>query len=207
MKTHQIRPYRLAMLACLLLLNACIGPEGDVGPQGPAGPQGPKGDTGATGAQGPAGPQGPQGVPGTPGNPNILQYNFPAGGLIPADTTAPTYVANTAQLFLTGVDKPTLDKSAVLGYVKFVETDPWYAVPFTTFSGPHTISYSLTAGIDAQNRAYAFILRSTNLPFPRSTAFFHIRLLVVPANVLNGGRTTLDWSDYESVRRAFHLPN
>jgi hypothetical protein len=52
------------LLAVMLLLAACAGPEGEVGPVGPAGPagpegpQGPAGDTGPAGAQGAAGPTG-----------------------------------------------------------------------------------------------------------------------------------------------------
>lgn len=46
---------------CLLLANACTGPQGPEGKQGPTGP------AGSPGEQGPAGPQGEQGPKGDPG--------------------------------------------------------------------------------------------------------------------------------------------
>ncbi len=230
MKFSRVVLSSFAVLSMAFLFHACIGPEGDVGPagaQGPAGPQGanstvpgppgatgpqgPAGPQGATGSQGPQGPQGQQGIQGVPGpagNANVIQYSFAAGSSIAADTTAPTYLATTPPLFLTGLDPTLLDKSSVVLYVKFVSSDPWFALPFATFSGSYAISYYTSAGVDAQNRPYATIYRSTNIAYPLKTTFASIRAVVVPANVLNtgSGRSGLDWQDYEAVRRAFNLP-
>lgn len=212
-----------AVLSMALLLDACMGPEGEVGPagaQGPAGPAGANstvpGPQGATGAQGPAGPpgatgpqgpQGIQGVQGPTGNANVIQYSFAAGSSIPADTTAPLFQATTPQLFFPGLDPTLLDKSSVVLYVKFAGSDPWFALPFSTFSGSYAISYYTAAGVDAQNRPYAYIYRSTNIGYPLKTTFASIRAVIIPANVLNNGsgRSGLDWQDYEAVRRAFNL--
>jgi hypothetical protein len=146
-------------------------------------------------------------VQGPAGNANVIQFSFTTGAAIPADTTAPTYLAATPFLFLTGLDPALLDKSAVMAYVKFVATDPWTALPFSTFSGAYAISYYFSSGVDNQNRPYALIYRSTNIAYPLRTSFASVRILVIPANVLNtgSGRSWVNWQDYDTVRRAFNL--
>jgi hypothetical protein len=136
----------------------------------------------------------------------VLQVDFAAGTTIPADTTAPTFVGTSPQLFLTAIDRTLVDKSAFLTYVKFQESDPWFTLPYTAFSGATVLAYSSTVGVDGQNRLYTTLARATNLAFAQTTRLAKVRIVVIPANVLTNGRTTLDWGDYEAVRRAFNLP-
>jgi len=157
---------------------------------------------GATGAQGSAGAQG---VAGTPGNANVVQFSFASGTILPADTTAPTFVGSSPQLFLLNVDKTTLDKSALAVYAKFSGNDAWQALPLTAFAGTNVLAYTVAASVDGQGKVFVQLSRASSSAHPLTTTFTAVRVLLVPANVLNTGRSTLDWGRYEEVRAVFGL--
>jgi len=141
------------------------------------------------------------------GNANVFQVDFSAGTTLPLDTTGPQFVGISPQLTMTGIDRSVVDKSAFLAYMKFQENDAtWLTLPYTTFSGSTTLAYSSAVGIDGQNRVFATLSRSTNVAYAQSTRVAKVRVVVIPANVLTNGRSTLDWTDYEAVRQAFALP-
>ena len=63
------------IIVLVLILGACVGPQGTVGPAGPqgtVGPAGPQGSVGPAGPQGSVGPAGPQGPAGQNADPAVL---------------------------------------------------------------------------------------------------------------------------------------
>ncbi len=195
-----------------LALSSCKGPEG---PQGPVGPQGPAGPTGATGATGPSGQTGQTGTPGTPGTTtvvtvtvvqgatNVIQITYPARAHDGAKDLALSFPASSSLSF------DQIEKSLFYVYVKQITTTPdnfklpyWYAVPGQTPNG-NFYSYYIFPGNSGVS-AGLFIRRTTNFRLGPED-FDAVRVVVVPASLLIGGRLAVDFTNYDSVRQAFGL--
>lgn len=196
-----------AVFLFILTFASCSGPQGPVGPQGPAGPQGAPGTPGTPGQ---AGTPGQSGTPSSTtvvtvvqGTANVLQITYPAR---PHDGTKDLALSFPASSSLT-FDQ--IEKSLFYVYVKQTTVTPdnfrlayWYTVPGQTSSG-NFYSYYIFPGNSGLS-AGLFIRRTTNFRLGADD-FDAIRVVVVPASLLVGGRLAVDFRNYESVRQAFGL--
>lgn len=193
-----------------LFLAACRGPEGPQGPVGPAGPAGPTGPTGPAGTSGVAGTPGQSAtavsttvVTVTQGTTNVLQINYPARTHDGSKDLALSFPASSSLTF------DQIEKSLFYVYLKQTTSTPdgfrlayWYAVPGQT-PGGNFYSYYIFPGNSGLS-AGLFIRRTTNFRLGPED-FDAVRIVVVPASLLVGGRLALDFRDYEAVRKAFGL--
>ncbi len=192
-----------SMLAVAALLvgspiafQSCSPEAGEVGAQGPQGPAGP---AGAIGPAGPAGTAGAAGAAGQNGNANVTQISFGA-------KTIPVGTTSTLDLTLTGVDRATLEKSAVMVYVRnssFSGSTLWYQIP--GYVGGLNTKLVLNVRFFGNN---PMTLQIFPEDYSNKTAFTldAIRVVIIPANTLvNGRQATIDFTDYLAVKEAYNL--
>ncbi|MCY7358010.1 MAG: collagen-like protein [Rudanella sp.] len=196
----------------VLALSSCRAPEG---PQGPVGPQGPAGLQGVPGAAGTPGQNGTAGQSGSPGTttvvtvtvvqgaPNVIQITYPARSHDGTKDLALSFPASSSLSF------DQIEKSLFYVYVKQITTTPdnfklpyWYAIPGQTPNG-NFYSYYIFPGNSGLS-AGLFIRRTTNFRLGPED-FDAVRVVVVPASLLIGGRLAVNFSNYDSVRQAFRL--
>ena len=204
----------LSFLSAFFLLApffvSCSGPEG---PHGPAGPQGPPGVSGTAGTPGQSGQAGQSGTPGSTtivtvvqGAANVLQISYPARAHDGAKDMALSFPASSSLTY------DQIEKSLFYVYLKqTVATPPdnfkiayWFPVPGQTPAG-NFYSYYIFPGNSGLS-AGLFIRRTTNFRLGPED-FDAVRLVVVPASLLINGRLAVDFSNYESVKQAFGLPD
>lgn len=181
---------------CGLFLMACEGPEGKVGPQG---------------AQGPQGVAGTNGAKGDPGNPaGALQISW--GG----QTTN-----NDGSLILNGtingIAAKSIEKGSFNCYVK--SENYWFQIPQKILINSTLLEYIWFYVFGDNEIAIALqqipmaILAGQNSdgsskvvfqPLQKVT-FQDVRLVIVPAQNARLS-AEIDWTDYETVRKTFNLP-
>jgi hypothetical protein len=187
-----MKTYLIALL--LLSFTACKkGDPGAAGPQGPAGPTGTAGANGTNGANGATGPQGPQGIAG---NANVKQYTYGPQNL------AASY--STLQITTT---LDTMNRSQWFVYLYYQPLDRWYFMPG---SGPGgTTQYRVSMGY-TNGKVNIYIDRSGP-----GELYAQAKVIRIYANsVVAGGRMSgeatelpaIDFSNYEAVRKYYHLP-
>lgn len=194
MKTSQmcrLLGAKLVLIAALFV-TACEGPEGPAGPSGSAG-AGTTGAVGPAGATGPVGATGPAGPVGATGSANVVQVSF-ATDFVPS---AGGRVLNLPAAVTTDM----INKSVVLVYLKVSpNASPlWYQIPGLIFSSDDFRYY-----VNADTRALT-IIRVTGTGVTNVT---DTRVLIIPAATLLTGRAaSIDWSNYELVKKTFNLPD
>lgn len=104
-------------------------------------------------------------------------------------------------LILTGFNKAKIDNSMVLSYGEL--SGPWYQIPgWTSNAGTELRTY-----ITPSDPSSVFWIRM--ISGSSAVTFDNIRVIIIPADMLNTGRTSslpFDSSNYESVRKYFNLP-
>lgn len=175
------------LIIVLLVGQVLIGCKGS---EGPAGPAGAKGDAGVAGTQGPA------------GNANVRQIIF----------GAKTHTGNDLFLaFPSTFTADVIDKSLIYVYVKQSGTSSsgqstayWFSVPGETVTGNE---YSFYAAASSTAAPGIFLRRVINYVAGNET-FDAVRVLVVEASSTVTGRVAqeVDFSDYESVKKYYNLP-
>ncbi len=105
-------------------------------------------------------------------------------------------------LTLTGFNKAIIEKSMVLSYGEI--SGLWYQIPgWTSYAGTELRTY-----ISAYDPSSIFWIRM--ISGTSAVTFDKIRVIIIPADILNTGRTgslPFDTSNYESVRNYFNLPH
>lgn len=177
------------VLGSSLLFSSCEGPAGEVGPAGPQG---------ATGA---AGPQGATGATGQTGNANVIQISYAA------KTWAITR-GSAQQFVFPNVTPAIMNSSAILVYMTTASTPsnttpyPWYSIPGTVLStdrAEHEFYFQTTfAGNTSGINVYRKIASA-------STLTATTRIILIPANDLRNGRQTVDFNDYNAVKKYYNL--
>lgn len=203
----------LFLILALSLLTSCSkdpGPEGPQGPQGEQGPQGPPGadgtNTGTPGPQGPEGPQGPNGEKGDkgdkgdPGTSNVIYSDWINVDFEPnGDSSNWSAAINT-----TTITNEILTKGEIKVYINFnTSTDP-VIFPLPYFDGSAIINSLYQVG--------AIQLVSTvdaSSIMDNGEMHFQYRYIIIPGGVKDTGgqNARLDWSNYESVKIHFNLPD
>jgi hypothetical protein len=199
------------IVAALLLLSTCKGPEGPQGPQGPAGTQGPQGPQGPQGVEGPVGPTGPQGPQGVPGNANVGLYKY--------DSVTFT---SMVEYLIPDMTVERMDSSLVMGYFNPVEyeEDVWIALPgiVAIAGGNNYIVTQLLYAFD--ENTYSLLLTTFTIDGSLDTeqkTWRKFRIFVMPASsVLPGGRIAgeevgfsipgIDMRIHDEVCDYFNLP-
>ena len=177
------------VLGSSLLFSSCEGPAGEVGPAGPQG---------ATGA---AGPQGATGATGQTGNANVIQISYAA------KTWAITR-GSAQQFILPNITPAIMNSSAILIYMTSAANPsnttgyPWYSIPGTVLSTDlveHEFYFQTTfAGNTSGINVYRKIASA-------STLTATTRIILIPANDLRNGRLTVDFNDYNAVKKYYNL--
>ena len=151
--------------------------KGDTGPEGPQGPAGP------------AGPQGPQGPQGISGNANVTQYTFGAQNLA---------TISFSQLQIT-TTQDTMDRSLWFVYILYQPLVRWYNVPGPGVGGAtvYRVSFGYSGG-----KVNVFIDKTGT-----GENYSQARVIRVYSSSSGpGGRSSVDFSDYEAVRQYYNLP-
>ena len=167
----------VALLACLV---ACKGPQGDVGPQGPAGTQGPAVHAGTANLMASAWVTVPDSV--WIGNNDSTYYIISRED---ANITQAVLDRGLVMAYYRNAGRdnvvfslPTANEEMSLGYFMRVN------------GGRGTINFDLTF----------FQPRRTPIDFD-----LEFRWIVIPPNATTGRLKSLDWKDYEAVRRELEL--
>ena len=196
---------------------SCKGPEGPIGPQGVKGDTGAAGATGATGpagvngavgltgaagatgATGATGPQGPKGDKGDTGSINITSSDWFS------PTTADWQkVTNTQYLYALNEPKITqniLNAGLVLVYGRIQPNSTVYLLPITTVTNVGLVTFLTSASLGKIGIQYIelsdFQANLNLLPVKQ------FRYVIVPGAL--GGRTDIDYNNYEEVKKAFNI--
>jgi hypothetical protein len=180
---HTLHRYAFLVIICLIpCLITCKGPDGETGPAGPAGPQG------------------IQGVAGPPGITGIVASAWTA---VPDST----WVAAADMKYFTvaredtKITQPVLDKGITMAYYRN--------------TGRDNVVFSLPSASDGLNLGYFMAVREGkgsitfdmlfDKPQTKQIDFdLEFRWVIIPSAA--GGRLkTLDWSNYDLVKKELHL--
>lgn len=150
--------------------------------EGPAGPQG------AAGIQGPQGTPGQQGNPGPVGTANVIYSDW-----LSYDLKAGIYYA----LYYARIDAPKitqaiLDKGDIKIYVS--SSGQVWPLPY-----PQMPDFS-----------YRFSIGVIDLFSPidwDTYSGYKIRYILIPGSVHAKGSATVDWNDYDAVKRRYNIPD
>jgi hypothetical protein len=165
------------LVVTLMSLSFLACQKGDIGPEGPQG------------LQGTSGPQGPQGPQGIAGNANVTQYTYGAQNLASI---------SFSQLQIT-TTQDSLDRSLWFVYLFYQPLSRWYTVPGPGVGGSTVYRVSLGYASGKVN----IYIDKTGVGENYSQARV---IRVYASNVTTGGRTSVDFSDYEAVRSHYNLP-
>ena len=168
----------LAIVSAIIFMDACKGEKGDVGPIGTTGPIGPSGVNGAVGAAGPT------------GTANVIYSEW-----TPITLTGSYSSSGTTNVTCSKITQEIIDKGIIFSYIKF-----------GTFNYSLPLSFPISGDKD-QTIAARYVLGSTSLisNFANSTGSF--RYVVIPGGVAGGRRATIDYNNYEEVKKYYNLPD
>lgn len=182
-----------------IMLTAC---EAETGPQGP------KGDTGETGAVGLAGPKGDQGAKGSKGAPGA---NGNAEVLIRLSDTQRTIAPGINAGLIWYIDPALISvervkSSATFVYLKLsapnAANEEWVAIPGSVFVAGSTHQTFTYAMIYENSRAGVDFFRTAG---EGSLTFYASKILFVPKTSASARLASVDYSDYNAVKKYYHL--
>ncbi|WP_128545764.1 collagen-like triple helix repeat-containing protein [Larkinella soli] len=178
---RRLRLLTTALMAGLVIIGSCRGPEGPEGPKGDPGTPGAPGTPGTPGAKGDKGDKGDKGQDGSS---NVQQINFPAQG---HDGTKDMVLKMPAS-----ITREIVEKSLFYVYVKQSFQDEngqeqtyWFGVPGETQRGNQYVQFVVAGG--GQTASAVFIRRTATF-VAGVEPFEAIRVLVVTANTVSNGR-------------------
>jgi hypothetical protein len=177
----------LALLVVTSLLFANC-KKGDAGPEGPAGP---------------AGPQGPQGTAGAAGTANVIYSGWLDVKFDPTtdpDLPAGTYEGSIAAPKLTPAILASGDMKVYVNFgsaaspdvVPLPINDPFYGIVFIVDFLPQTIY--ITANGNAST------MTDNNVKYRQ------YRYILIPGGT-QARKATIDWNNYEEVKKTFNIPD
>lgn len=178
----------ISMLSIFVVSFMFIACEGDVGPEGP------KGDSGTAGAVGPKGAQGDKGEPGADGSSVVFVSNN-AGAEINAGVGAwAGWTLSSSQT--TFAQAPS---SVILVYLQMSSGD-WYRVPGPVIgtNGIHTFAVGVH---DNGGMAQVRVIRTKGTGSLR----FEAGRVVVIKSAPNARQATVDYDDYNAVKKYYNL--
>ncbi|MFC5411761.1 hypothetical protein ACFPMF_20735 [Larkinella bovis] len=189
----------LSLLTMGILFMGCKGDEGPVGPAGA------KGDTGAQGVAGPK---------GEPGTANVIYSEWLP---LPEKAVASNPNRKNFDIPAPKITQEILDKGLVYAYLKhsagtvtplpyanrYVFSDGTVSGSYLTTIIPHVGRISLnqdwmTPGTIPTNFADATSVQG---------GYTHLRYVVVPGGIPAGRQAAIDYSNYETVKATYHLPD
>jgi hypothetical protein len=181
----------IGLVLMIALSISCKGPEGEVGP---------KGDTGATGPAGPAGPAGKDGE-STGGNFGSLVVLMEEN----VETDADGHISFGSDTFFEGAtpsQKESFEKGSFQVFLK--EGGAYFPVPGPVLFSVEqdVVSYAYYYEV-VENAFGVSIFRTSNTEKP-VRKFEEVRLLIIPA-MMEGGRSAVNWSNYDEAVKALGL--
>lgn len=183
--------FLLAILVVSFIFVAC---KGDVGPEGP---KGATGDAGTAGAKGDKGVKGDTGDAGANGNAEVLVLND-VGRTIIAGIGA----MNRWVIGYDVISRAKAEASAIHVYLKLArEPEEWVSIPGSIFfpGGPHQTFAMATRFTPAAVEIEA--IRSEGAGVLTYSA---AKFIFVPRSVA-ARQATLDYSDYQAVKKLYNL--
>jgi hypothetical protein len=147
---------------------------------------------GPQGEPGPAGTNGTNGTNGKDGNANVIQITYGVR----------THSGTEINYSLTGVTQSILNNSAYFTYVN-PNNGFWYSLPGTTAGGTREYRTLVDKNATATPRLYVNRVAGTG-----TETFTETRIVIIPASELrNGRKASIDYSNYEEVKKAYNLPD
>jgi len=144
---------------------------------------------------------GPEGPPGPPGNANVFTVNM---NFSMADAVFNGNVASV-QYDVTDLDKIVVDEGAVLLFYR--EQGTWTAMPYTfavESSDLPAVDYTITMGFGYDVGFLEIFYEASSDTVPLEDQPDRL----IKAVIIDGfpaGKTAIDLTDYEAVKRAFNL--
>lgn len=180
------------LLASSLLLTNCQptnGEKGDPGPQGEQGIQGPKGDPG------------PQGAVGTA---NVIYSNWiDMSNPSKWRRNNPSYWEATL-VSTTSISQSIINSGVVLVYMKSSISPRVMLTPFTALGNYFTIYSNVFVGSISLWQQFPASNSPVNLDLQGWNSY---RYVIIPGSVPGGRKISIDYSNYEEVKKAFNLPD
>lgn len=225
MKTAIVNTKLFLMGVCAVMIISCSpenGDDGAMGPQGIAGINGTDGQDGATGAQGPAGQDGQDGQDGATGAPGEDGQDGQDGqdgnaeviysAWIPANFTG---ASDTYKYMDINFPSSLPDASSIKNtHVVLVYFTGWgdgnvYLLPVLNFRDAQFIYGFGSFSVPYDIRIYA---RSTSTAALTEYAISpargnKFRYVIIPPSILATGKSSIDYSDYETVKAHYNLPD
>lgn len=195
MKLMSLRFLAVTSFALAVLLASCS-------KEGPAGAQG------ATGATGPAGPAGSQGPKGDTGVANVIYSAWLDIAYKPDTIMVGTVVTDTIGWYSNIAAAKLTNAILTTGMVNVYVNLNTAAQPFITLV-PY---FDPSSGLSIQHFDY---LNTIQLYSNGNVGTFSIgankyqqyRYVLVPGGVLGGRAANVNWKSYESVKKAFNIPD
>jgi hypothetical protein len=182
----------LSLLAVGVMFISCKGDEGAVGPGGA------KGDAGA---QGTAGAKGDKGDAGTA---NVIYSEWIS---IPATPFGKTSTEKEYSISAPKITKDVFDKGIVYSYARSGGSASAYQLPLL-FPGLYNCSVRISQGwfFYAETWAGPGAVNSAWINSEKTNYFSHIRYVIIPSGVA-ARIASLDYTDYEAVKKHYNLPD
>lgn len=188
---------KLLLFASVVLMIAMVSCKGDDGAVGPAGAAGPQGPAGA------AGPKGDKGEDGASSSALIIST-----GAVSTDTAGQNiggYITGISDL--TPAEDSLLSSSVVLVYLK--AQGVWWPMPgIVSFGNSKVSSYTFIHGVEDKTFFVQLIVTdwSENQATPPKRTFEDVRIVIVPGEVISGGRLSAETlKDYNKTIAALGL--
>jgi hypothetical protein len=192
----------LPLLAAGIMIISCKGEDGAVGPAGA------KGDTGAQGAAGAQGAKGDKGDKGDAGTANVIYSDWIAIPATPFDKGG-----NYKEYSISApkITKDVFDKGIVYAYARSGGSASAFQLPFYNNLQANMVydcRVRIAQGWFIYNETWAGsgAVNSTWINTEKTGYFSHIRYVIIP-----GGATarvaSVDYTDYESVKKYYNLPD
>lgn len=187
----------LPLLAAGIMFLSCKGEDGAVGPAGA------KGDTGA---QGVAGPKGDKGDDGTA---NVIYSEWTA---IPVTTTFKTARKKEYGISVPKITADVFNKGIVYAYARSGGSASAFQLPYFISSEDGSSAYDCSVRITqgwfyyGETWAGTGAVNSTWINTEKTSYFSHIRYVIIPGGA-SARVASLDYSDYEAVKKHYNLPD
>ena len=187
----------LPLLAAGIMFISCKGEDGAVGPAGA------KGDAGV---QGTAGAKGDKGDAGTA---NVIYSEWTA---IPATIAFKYGRKKEYSISVPKITSDVFDKGIVYTYARSGGSASTFQLPYFLTSDDGSMAYDCSVRIGqgwlyyGETWAGSGAVNSTWLNTEKTSYFSHIRYVIIPGGAA-ARVASVDYTDYESVKKYYNLPD
>lgn len=193
----------LPLLAAGIMFISCKGEDGAVGPAGA------KGDTGAQGTAGTQGTVGAKGDKGDAGTANVIYSEWTA---IPETTTFKTARKKEYGISVPKITADVFNKGIVYAYARSGGSASAYQLPYFLTSDDGSMAYDCSVRITqgwffyGETWAGTGAVNTAWINTEKTNYFSHIRYVIIPGGAA-ARVASVDYADYESVKKYYNLPD